>query len=69
LPEKRPPVKNTCNEKRFPQVSLELTVRNEDPSENILRGTLFLTVISRGFLGNHVLLDVFILGAFFTTNS
>jgi hypothetical protein len=32
---------------KFPQVFLEITVRNKVPSKNILVGTLFLTVISR----------------------
>jgi hypothetical protein len=34
--------------KRFSYVPLEMTVRNNVPSKNILAGTLFLTVISRG---------------------
>jgi hypothetical protein len=32
----------------FPKVPLEITDKNKVPSENILVGTLFLTVISRG---------------------
>jgi hypothetical protein len=35
-------------------VPLDITVRNKVPSENILAGTLFLTVISKGNLGNHI---------------
>jgi hypothetical protein len=32
----------------FPKVSLDVSVRNKVPSENIRAGTPFLTVISRG---------------------
>jgi hypothetical protein len=35
---------------------LEISVKNEVPSENILVGTLFLTVISRETYGLHILL-------------
>jgi hypothetical protein len=35
-------------------VPLEITVRNKVPSENILAGTLSLTVISMGIQGNHI---------------
>jgi hypothetical protein len=37
---------------------MEKTVGNKVPSENILVGTLFPTVISRGTLGNHILLRI-----------
>jgi hypothetical protein len=33
---------------KFPEVLLEITDRNEAPSENIPAGTSFVTVISRG---------------------
>jgi hypothetical protein len=35
---------------------LEISVKNEVPSENVLVGNLFLTVISRETLGQHILL-------------
>jgi hypothetical protein len=37
----------TLNKKWFPSVTLETTVRNKVPDENILVGTLFMEVISR----------------------
>jgi hypothetical protein len=51
--------------KMVPLGFLDITVSNKVPSEDILRGTLFLTVISKGFLRNHILLLEFSLGAFF----
>jgi hypothetical protein len=41
-----------------PPGSLEITVKNPFPSEQIPSGTLFLTVISRGTKGNHILLRI-----------
>jgi hypothetical protein len=38
----------------FPQIPLEITVRNKVPSRKIPAGTLFLTVFSRGTLGNNI---------------
>jgi hypothetical protein len=38
----------------FPYLPLEVTVRNKFPAIIFSLGTLFLTVISRGTLGNHI---------------
>jgi hypothetical protein len=46
-------------------VPLERTVENKDPRRIFLLGTLFLTVIPRETMGNQILLQVFLLGAYF----
>jgi hypothetical protein len=35
-------------------VPLGITVRNEVPAEIFLLGTIFITVISKGIQGNHI---------------
>jgi hypothetical protein len=50
-------------------VPLEITFRNKVFSENILLGTLFLTVIFRGETGEPFLLNVLQLGVFLLTSN
>jgi hypothetical protein len=47
------------NKISFPQVTLEISIRNEIPSRIFPLETLFLTDISRGTCGKHILMRIF----------